>query len=55
MRELVEIGAYVSGADPDADTALARMPQIEGFLRQDMDESTPLAETWARLHALVAP
>ncbi len=54
VRELVEIGAYVSGADPDADAALTLMPQIEQFLRQDMDESTPLAETWARLRQLVA-
>ncbi len=54
VRELVEIGAYVSGADPNADAALALMPQIEDFLQQDMDDSTPLAATWARLHELVA-
>jgi flagellum-specific ATP synthase len=55
VRELVEIGAYVSGADHDADRALALMPEIERFLRQRMDESTPLADTWGRLHELVAP
>ncbi len=54
VRELVEIGAYVAGADPDADVALARMPQIDGFLRQTMDDSTPLADTWRLLHELVA-
>ncbi|HEX2895361.1 MAG TPA: FliI/YscN family ATPase [Marmoricola sp.] len=53
VRELVEIGAYVAGADHDADRALALMPQIDAFLRQPMDDSTPLAETWARLHELV--
>jgi flagellum-specific ATP synthase len=53
VRELVEIGAYVSGADRDADRALAMMEEIDAFLRQPMDESTPLAETWARLHGLV--
>jgi flagellum-specific ATP synthase len=55
VRELVEIGAYVSGADHDADRALALMPEIERFLRQRMDESTSLADTWGRLHELVAP
>jgi flagellum-specific ATP synthase len=54
VRELVEIGAYVAGADPDADVALARMPAIDAFLQQDMDDSTPTAETWARLRELVA-
>jgi len=53
VRELVEIGAYVAGADRDADRALALMPQIESFLRQSMDESTPLAETWSWLNELV--
>ncbi|MCW2819777.1 MAG: FliI/YscN family ATPase [Marmoricola sp.] len=54
VRELVEIGAYVPGADADADAALARLPMIEEFLRQDMDDSTDLTSTWAWLHALVA-
>ena len=54
VRELVEIGAYVSGADPDADVALARMPRIEEFLRQDMADTTPLDQTWQRLSELVA-
>jgi flagellum-specific ATP synthase len=54
VRELVEIGAYVPGADPDADVAIARMPGIDAFLRQEMDDATPAADTWQRLHELVA-
>jgi flagellum-specific ATP synthase len=54
VRELVEIGAYVAGADRDADRALALMDEIELFLRQPMDEATSLGDTWARLHELVA-
>ncbi len=54
VRELVEIGAYVSGADEDADRALELMPRIDGFLRQAMDEATPPAATWAALSELVA-
>ena len=48
------VGAYVSGTDPEADRAIARMPRIDAFLRQSMDDQTPVADTWADLHALVA-
>lgn len=54
VRELVEIGAYVSGADPDADAALALLPQINEFLRQDMEDTTDAAVTWSALRELVA-
>ncbi len=54
VRELVEIGAYVDGADRYADAAIARMPRIDDFLRQAMDDSTPSAQTWSMLHELVA-
>ncbi|MGZ4451060.1 MAG: FliI/YscN family ATPase [Nocardioides sp.] len=54
VRELVEIGAYVAGTDRDADDALALMPRIDGFLRQDMDDATAAATTWTALRELVA-
>lgn len=54
VRELVEIGAYVTGADPDADAAIASMDRINDFLRQRMEDSTPVPETWSRLHDLVS-
>ncbi|MCW2755894.1 MAG: FliI/YscN family ATPase [Marmoricola sp.] len=53
VRELVEIGAYVPGADADADRALARMPAIKAFLQQSMSESTPAPISWAMLADLV--
>ncbi len=53
VRELVEIGAYAPGSSPDADLALALMPQIDAFLRQLVDEPSVPAQTWAHLHALV--
>jgi flagellum-specific ATP synthase len=53
VRELVEIGAYVPGTNPEADRANALWPQITAFLRQDMEEKVNPAESWAYLHALV--
>jgi len=54
VRELIEIGAYIGGTDADADAAIARMPSIEDFLQQPMDDVSPLDQTWARLGELVA-
>jgi type III secretion protein N (ATPase) len=36
-RDLIALGAYRPGADADTDAAIARMPAIEGFLRQEAD------------------
>jgi flagellum-specific ATP synthase len=54
VRELVEIGAYVPGADDDADRAIGLMPRIDGFLRQPMDEVMPAADAWRELEELVS-
>lgn len=54
VRELVEIGAYAPGSSPDADAAIERLPRIDGFLRQDMDDADDLASTWRRLAEVVA-
>ncbi len=52
-RDLVTLGAYAKGSDRDLDDALARMPRIEAFLRQDAGERTPLDATVAGLTAAV--
>lgn len=53
VRELVEIGAYVAGTDPDADLALALLPQINGFLTQSMHETTVATQAWSMLGTLL--
>jgi flagellum-specific ATP synthase len=53
VRELVEIGAYVPGTNHDADAARALWPQINQFLRQDMDDQFPAERTWAALRMLI--
>jgi len=54
VRELVEIGAYVPGTNPDADRATAIWPYITAFLRQGLDERVTAEEAWAQLHAVVS-
>jgi flagellum-specific ATP synthase len=54
VRELMPLGAYVPGADPLTDRAVALMPRIEAFLHQGVNEAAPLEETLARLQELLA-
>ncbi|MGH8142667.1 MAG: flagellum-specific ATP synthase FliI, partial [Steroidobacteraceae bacterium] len=53
-RDLIAIGAYQRGSDPRIDGAIARWPQIEAFLRQDMHERVNLAASVAQLAATMA-
>jgi flagellum-specific ATP synthase len=54
VKELVEIGAYVTGTNPRADRALALWPALEAFLQQDMADQTSASDTWAQLAAVLA-
>jgi flagellum-specific ATP synthase len=53
VRDLVAVGAYARGSDPRTDRALAALPAVHAFLRQDRHERTALAETRARLGGLL--
>ena len=53
-RDLIAIGAYQRGSDPRVDAAIARWPQIEAYLRQDMRERVDLATSVAQLAATMA-
>ena len=53
-RDLIAIGAYQRGSDPSVDAAIARWPQIEAYLRQDMHERVDLATSVAQLAATMA-
>ncbi len=39
-RDLVNIGAYVGGSDPEIDASLEELPKINAFLQQTPVEST---------------
>lgn len=51
-EDLVNIGAYVRGSNPNIDYALHKIDVINGYLQQSMDESTLLLECEARLEQM---
>ena len=51
-RDLLAVGAYVSGADPVADAAIGMYPRLEAYLRQDWHEQAPFGQSIERLKAL---
>lgn len=51
---LVQVGEYERGADHTADRALDRAKDIEAFLRQPLDDATPLGTSLERLKEIVA-
>lgn len=48
-EDMINIGAYVQGASPDIDQAIAMAPAIELFLRQSSDESVDIEGSVAAL------
>ena len=49
MEELIRIGAYRAGADPQVDRAIQLNPALEAFLTQDKDEATSLPDSFEGL------
>ena len=48
-RDLIEIGAYVSGADPLVDRAVALRPETDAFLRQPVADHCDAADAFDHL------
>jgi flagellar biosynthesis/type III secretory pathway ATPase len=53
-RDLINIGAYVAGSNPQIDRALRLQPHIQRFLRQPPESPTELVESIARLRAIAS-
>jgi type III secretion protein N (ATPase) len=53
-RDLLAVGAYRRGSDPETDAALDRLPAIEAFLAQAPDRGEPFEATLSRLAEAVA-
>jgi flagellum-specific ATP synthase len=55
MEEMIRLGAYRKGSDPDVDTAIAYHNSFEAFLGQDQAEQTSILESFDRLRSIVMP
>jgi flagellum-specific ATP synthase len=52
VEDLINIGAYVDGSNPEIDYAIKRLPEINAFLRQGIDEKVNYAECRVQLKSL---
>jgi len=53
-RELIEVGAYAPGSDPDVDLAIRLRPALDAFARQSPQAVVPADQAWHDLSAMVA-
>ena len=53
-RDLIAVGAYVAGADPMLDQAIALLPKMEAFLQQGIGQRATDADSLADLAQLFA-
>lgn len=54
-RDLIAIGAYTPGADPETDLAIERFPHLRAFIQQGLKQPVHMAECIANLKALLKP
>ena len=52
-RDLINVGAYISGSDPLLDKAIALYPRMEQFLKQDMHQRETYQTSVAQLDGLL--
>ncbi len=51
-EDLINIGAYVKGSNPEIDYALRVIGKIKDYLQQDLEEFTPIEESVSRLREI---
>ena len=54
-RDLIAIGAYTPGADPETDIAIDRFPHLRAFVQQGISQPVLMPESVANLRALLKP
>jgi flagellum-specific ATP synthase len=54
MAELIRLGAYRAGSDPEVDEAIRYHDQLEAFLRQGKTEKASLASCYRALDEILA-
>lgn len=54
VEDMVNIGAYARGSNPEIDEAIAQMPSINAFLQQDVGEMQTLEQSLQQMRTLAA-
>jgi len=54
-KDLISVGAYTPGADPETDLAIERMPRMRDFLRQELKERAAFDDSSRGLQELLKP
>ena len=54
QRDLIAVGAYQKGSDPQVDQAIAMWPRLRDYLRQEVDEPVTLARAVDELARIAA-
>ncbi|PWE16778.1 flagellar protein export ATPase FliI [Marinicauda salina] len=54
MEELIRLGAYAAGSNPEVDRAIAVNGPLEAFLAQGKDEAASIEESFAALSGILA-
>lgn len=52
-RDLISVGAYVTGSDPETDQAIEKHPAIRQFLQQSLNEAVDVENSIAQLNAVI--
>jgi flagellum-specific ATP synthase len=55
MAELIRLGAYKTGTNPEVDAAIRLYPRLEAFLAQKKDECVSLGDGYRELEDIVGP
>ena len=48
-EDLINLGAYVEGSNPQLDAAMRAWPELVSFLQQAASEQSPIEQTMSRL------
>jgi flagellum-specific ATP synthase len=52
-RDLINVGAYQVGSDPEIDLAIRMQPELQQFLAQDMAQAVSLQQSYTHLQQLI--
>ena len=52
-RDLINVGAYQAGSDPEIDQAIKMQPELMNFLSQDMSQAVSLSQSYTQLEQLI--